>query len=339
MPSAFVGQHFHAPLATPDYEIGLWRSHDGPSMQWRDAHLGPGRFDWSTHDAAIAHYNALGLPCNYCLYGTPAWASSRPWKPDPYNHFGANAAPSSTEAAEEFTRALLTRYRGRIRWLEVWNEFNNTAGAVFWTGSMSELARLARSVYRAAKTTDPSVVVLAPSVTSDDQSLTRFLSADDGDGGAGARWLDGIALHPYRAYGWSEKGRTPDLELGRWVDEIRKRLADGRRAVSTPIYVTEIGYHWAPDDPSIIGRSPESFADWIEGVVLRAATLGLQQIDLYSHTSKLLGEPSRHALVAQAIDRVSRGLSGQTLHRVSRLPDRRYRVRTSAGEFFLAGRL
>lgn len=338
IPSTFVGQHFHAPLAEPSYKVGLWRSHDGPAMQWRDAHLGPGRFDWSSHDRAIDHYFKLGLPCNYCLYGTPAWISSRPTRPDPYNRPGASSSPSSPDAVEEFVRALLGRYRGRIRWIEIWNEFNNTAGAVFWQGSLDELAGVGRSVWRAAKDVAPEVVVLGPSVTSDDESLARYLRADDGHGGKAARWLDAVAVHPYRGYGWRDPQHGRDLELGQWITQLRRRMADGGLPATTPIYITEIGYHWATDHPSVAANTPGQFANWIEQVVLRAATLGVAQIDLYSHTATLIGDPSRHAVVAQAIDRLARQLAGQTLLRVTRTAGGHYRAVTTGGELLLGGR-
>ncbi len=340
IPADFLGQHFHAPLATPSYHVNLWRSHDGPSMQWRDAHMAADRFDWRSHDIGIEHYFKLGLPCNYCLYGTPAWASSKPWLPDPYHNLGGNSAPSSTASAEAFVRALLTRYRGRIRYLEIWNEFNNTAGAVFWRDSVDDLARLARTVYQTAKAVDPSVVVLAPSVTSDDESLTRYLRASDGSGGSARQWLDAVAVHPYRAFGWSDPRHGRDLELGSWVTELRRRMTAGGLDASVPIYVTEIGYHWAHQDRSITGTSPEAFANWIDQVVLRAATLGLRQIILYSHGSALIGNPAAasNQVVAEAIDRLGRRLSGTTLERVSLTASGAYRAKTSSGELLLSGR-
>lgn len=338
VPADFISQHFHAPLATPSYRVNLWRSHDGPSMQWRDAHLERDRFDWSSHDAAISHYARLGMACHYCLYGTPTWASTQSWRPDPYHHFGGSAPPSSVDDAARFVRELLTRYRGRIRYLEIWNEFNNTAGAVFWRGSLTDLARMARAVYRTAKEVDPAVIVLAPSVTSDDESLARYLRSDDGSGARGARWLDGVAVHPYRGYGWQDRRHGADLELGRWHAELTARMVESGLPATTPIYASEVGYHWARDDPSILGTTPPQFANWIEQMVLRAATLGWRQVGLYSHTSMLIGDPSTHAVVAQAIDRLSKQLAGQTVRRVTRTGDGRYRVRTGAGELLLGGR-
>lgn len=338
VPADFVAQHFHAPLATPGYRVPVWRSHDGPSMQWRDAHPERDRFDWSSHDAAIAHYARLGMACNYCLYGTPTWASTQAWRPDPYNHFGGSSPPANVEDAARFVRELLTRYRGRIRHLEIWNEFNNTAGAVFWRGTLPDLARLARAVYRTAKEVDPSVIVLAPSVTSDDQSLTRYLRSEDGAGGRASRWLDAVAVHPYRGYGWQDRRHGPDLELGRWHAELTARMAEGGLPATTPIYATEIGYHWAKDDPTITGTRPVEFANWIDQVVLRAATLGIRQIGLYSHTSMLIGDPSTNEVVAQAIDRLATQLAGTTLRKVSRTAEGQYRARTERGELLLGGR-
>lgn len=349
VPPDFFGLHYHpgsppsaVVVTAPAVQARCWRNHDGGTgTQWLDIHKGPGRFDWALTDQMFAEYTGVQrMSCNWVLYGTPAWAASSTAK-DPYGEPGGNSAPTSDEPAVEFVTALLRRYRGRIRQFEIWNEFNNTAGAIFWTGGVARLAAMARALHGAVRSVDPTVQVLSPSVTDNGRALADFLNAGDSRGGFGRQWVDGIACHPYRGYGWDDPRHDAGLELGAWIDGLRAQIRrGGLDPARTPVFITEIGYHWDPADPAITGSTPAQFARWAERSMLRAAMLGVQQWIGYRHDSAisddtarlLIGNAGASPVVADALSRGRAALCGRHLLRISRTADGRLRVLTDLGQ-------
>ena len=84
---------------------------------WPLAHPAPGRYDWRHLDPVIERAPELGLQLILDLvhYGTPPWLEH------------AFADPAYAGAIEEFTAALLTRYRGGLPGLTPLNEPLTTA--------------------------------------------------------------------------------------------------------------------------------------------------------------------------------------------------------------------
>lgn len=84
---------------------------------WPLAHPAPGRYDWRHLDRSIERAADLGLQVILDLvhYGTPTWLGD------------AFADPAYPDAIEDFTAALLTRYRGHLPGLTPLNEPLTTA--------------------------------------------------------------------------------------------------------------------------------------------------------------------------------------------------------------------
>lgn len=84
---------------------------------WPVSHTGPGRFDWHRLDPVVEAAAGLGLQLMIDLvhYGTPPWLAR------------SFADPEYPAAIEEFTRALLTRYRGSVAGITPLNEPLTTA--------------------------------------------------------------------------------------------------------------------------------------------------------------------------------------------------------------------
>jgi hypothetical protein len=141
--------------------------------------------------------------------------------------------PRSAEAIAGFVRYatfVIEHFAGRIKYYEIWNEWDNTTGG-FPPGTPAEYAALFNATFPALKRADPSAVVLLGSGIQKPQ----FYEALAKLGAVGM--ADGVSIHPYNydpAFG-------PEISADFLIqfEEIMKHLS-GRPQVD--IYVTEIGW-------------------------------------------------------------------------------------------------
>lgn len=208
IPRGFFGMHLND-LDTPWPAVGgaigtvrVWdagpnRDGSGRGAQWAEVNPAPGIYDWSGVDARVAAAEARGAAVIYTLGGrTPRWASARPDETDgspgggsPYGP-GQAAEPRSDALWRSWVRTVATRYRGRIKFWEIWNEPDLP---LFYTGNPDRLVELARSARAVLKQVDPGNQVLTPGFSNvgGPGLLDYFLAAG---GGATA---DIVASHFY----------------------------------------------------------------------------------------------------------------------------------------------
>ena len=120
---------------------------------WRDIEgAGKGVFDWSRTDRIVQQAEEVGIDLVVRVDHQPAWAGGG---------FPTNGPPDNPQDLADFMAALASRYRGRIRAYEVWNEPNL---AREWGGKLPDpvaYVDLLRRAYRAIKGADPSAMVIS----------------------------------------------------------------------------------------------------------------------------------------------------------------------------------
>lgn len=120
---------------------------------WRDVEgAGKGVYDWSRTDRIVEMANAEGIDLLVRIDHQPSWAGGG---------FPTNGPPDDLADLTDFLSAVATRYRGRIRAYEVWNEPNL---AREWGGRVpdpGEYVRLLGASYRAIKAADPGAMVIS----------------------------------------------------------------------------------------------------------------------------------------------------------------------------------
>ena len=130
--------------------VRLWDQ----GVHWGAIHTAPDTYDWSVLDALVA--KAAGKTIVYVIGACPRWLAKYPDNPHyaPWLGPGSNSMPYSLDEANKFAWNLATRYKGRIKAYEVWNEpqladflypYNDTecnalaAGVVWWHDSCPPL--------------------------------------------------------------------------------------------------------------------------------------------------------------------------------------------------------
>jgi polysaccharide biosynthesis protein PslG len=142
-----------------------------------------------------------------------------------------------------FATFVVKHFAGRVRYYEIWNEWNTGTGGYYPGGSAEDYARLFDATYAAIKRIAPNAVILAAAGYHDWYAQIARL-------GVAAR-ADGVAIHPYVAkeldYSTALGSNGAERSAQRVIEAeaIMRRLSGGK---VIPLYVTEIGW------PTSIGK-------------------------------------------------------------------------------------
>lgn len=135
-------------------------------------------------------YNDPNAQILYTMGQTPAWAATNPGSDGAYG-LGSNSAPKDLTTWRRYVKTLATRYKGRIRYWELWNEADYSRLYEGSVETMVEMARIAREELKAA---DPANVLISPSYTGGGLMwLNNFFGA------GGKNYVDAVAIHGYYA--------------------------------------------------------------------------------------------------------------------------------------------
>ena len=164
-----------------------------------------GQYDWSHADLVVDHAQRQGLTVIARLGFVPNWAR-------PKDSVTSYLDEAHYTYFANFVRAFVTHFKGRIRYIVIWNEPNTNFEWGYRPVDPAGYVKLLQAVYPAAKQADPDVQVLAgalapvlaPPGATDAMSDLEYLQKMY-DAGAKS-YFDILAVH---AYGW----RSPADEL------------------------------------------------------------------------------------------------------------------------------
>lgn len=212
----------------PSVPLGGWRmSH----VNWADLEPERGRWTFDLLDKYVSWSQEHHLEVLMALTYTPRWASSTPDAPtdvEANNPPGLSGAPRDIEDWKAFVRVVATRYKGRIRTWEIWNEPNRPQS---WTGTVDQMVDLSREAYAILKQVDPGCIVVSPAPTG--TYGLRFFDAYLAKGGG--KYADVIGYHFYVG-----KDAPPEA-MAELIGSVKK-TAYKYGLGSKPIWNTEAGW-------------------------------------------------------------------------------------------------
>ncbi len=207
-----------------------------------------GDYSWSHADTVIDHAEAQGLTVIARLGTVPGWARPDPdEEPTTWNYLDQE----HTLDFAAYVGAFVSRYRGRVNHIIIWNEPNLSFEWGYRPVDPEGYTEILAAAYCAAKAADPEVIVLAGALAptlepegsaaglNDLVYLERLYAA------GAAEFFDALAVH---AYGWAfppEEPPAPDLINFRRTEllrEIMQSHGDGDKKV----YITEAGWNDHP---------------------------------------------------------------------------------------------
>jgi hypothetical protein len=257
VPEIFFGLHIHhaADLTPwPRSPVFAWRLWDS-DVAW--SHLQPKPDQWNFTlldkyvELAQAHHTELLLTLGH----TPRWAAARPDEESASKVQGAASEPKDIAVWREYVRRVATRYKGKIRTYEIWNEPNLTG---YFSGTVAQMVKLAEDAYTILKEVDSSNLVVSPAAMGGGSNL-RWL--DDFLSQGGGKYCDIVGYHFYV---------TPNApeDMVSLIEQVKVILS--RHNIYKPLWNTESGWSMGKqfaDDDERMGYLVRSFVlAWVSGV-------------------------------------------------------------------------
>lgn len=263
VPPEFFGLHIHHAGATtpwPEAPFGAWRLWDA-YVAWPSLEPQKGRWHFEILDkyVALAEQHNVGILLPLGL--TPQWASARPGEKSTYQP-GNAAEPRDIEDWKNYVRTVASRYKGRIREYEIWNEPNSKS---FWTGDVNQMIDLTREASLIIRSIDADAKVVSPAATtlSGVPWLSEFLSK------GGGQFVDVIGFHLYVT------PHAPETMM-LLIHEVQRAMKEGGSG-DKPLWDTETG--WAGPKPF---PSSQLAASYLARAELLALSGGVERIYWYA---------------------------------------------------------
>jgi polysaccharide biosynthesis protein PslG len=307
---------------------------------WFNIEPSNGGYDWAPLDDIIDSAESAGVTnLMYTFYATPQWASSNPAQSCAaaanWGVYGCAAPPASIADWNNFVTAVVTRYKGRIKYYEPWNEPDVNSE---YSGNISEMMTMARSAYQIVKSIDPDAIVLTPSV-----SIGGVLSADPNCGSSqcwlaqylaagGGAYADAIGFHGKACDSTtsicvaSEIACPPDaieqcegVPLIQQIEDARAIMASNGLA-GKPLINTEGGYSTGLASNDLPNASADQQAAFVSRVFIVQASEGLPIAVWFSWLESPrfdfmgFGTAAAEAETNQAYQETHTWLLGSTMH-------------------------
>jgi hypothetical protein len=224
---------------------------------FEDRRTVPYKSAWLKYDRIVELASEYGIQILARLDAPPKWSRAD------RSEDGTFAPPDNLEDYGDFVEAVLRRYKGRIRAIQVWNEPNIYPEWGNRPPDPEGYVELLKVAYRRAKAVDPDVIVLsaplAPTLDRTDRAL-RDLDYLERMYAAGARdYFDVLGAIAYglgtgptnRRVIWHQTN-FPRVELLR---DMMVRHGDAAK----PIWIVEFGWDAVPAEmPAPFGRVTEA---------------------------------------------------------------------------------
>lgn len=236
---------------------------------WEDIEPAPGQYRWEKYDAIVDLYRKYGLQVIARLDRPPKWTREdnrfpqRP--PDNFDDFG------------EFVEQFVRHFKGRIRYIQIWNEPNIFPEWGDQPVDPEAYTRLLAIAYRRAKSVDPNIYILsAPlAINLEDfpgrRNLSDLIFLEEMYQAGAADYFDILSANAFGMDRPPDDPPDPQVLNFRRVElqrEIMVRYGD----VDKPIWFNEYGWNAAPANfppEKLIWRrvSEEQQARWtVEGI-------------------------------------------------------------------------
>jgi hypothetical protein len=240
----------------PAAPVGLYRLVDA-TPRWHHLHTGPGRwYDDTRQGAGMSRIHAALLFRDRHAAGTPALYTLGGGGDDRVAGRWGGGFPRWFDARTDtlaewrrYVREVGTRFQGRIRLWEIWNEPDCVC---FYTGSIPQLVQLTRVAAEELRRIDPANRIIGPAFTDEGLAMMDAFYA-----AGGGRWVDIVA--------WHQTNRFPPEGDTVRVLAVRALMAKHGLA-GRPLWTTEghaIG-HRGTSDAAILARTYLTL--WLYGV-------------------------------------------------------------------------
>lgn len=249
IPRSLFGIHsFTYPTGTPPlagpptFPVGIIRTHD-QQCHWPNIETSAGVYNWNALDSRVNWAQQIGVDVVQTIAFTPTFYASDTSVFDQYGRAGGSSNPTAggLTAFSAFCTAMATRYKGKIKYYEIWNEPNFRVSATVgtWFGTDAQMVNLCSLARTAILAVDPAAKIISGGPVGETSGgfggapagptyLANFLTA-----GGGAQ-VDIIGYHFYLAF-----NRDPSY-LPTYYSTVQGVMTAGGVGAK-PLWCTEIG--------------------------------------------------------------------------------------------------
>jgi hypothetical protein len=149
-----------------------------------------GQYNWSRLDNFVQAAQAHGTPGFFFTNDyVPQWAAADPstCRVGSMQTVICTSTVANIKDWDDFVIALVTRYKGKISFYELWNEPDNPTE---YSGTIDQLVTLTTHYYNIVRSLDPNALIGSPSA-NDDHYLDSYWAA------GGVKTVDVVTLHGY----------------------------------------------------------------------------------------------------------------------------------------------
>ncbi|MBI4317210.1 MAG: beta-galactosidase [Chloroflexi bacterium] len=201
-----------------------------------------GRFDWKHADLVMRSAYAEGLAVAARIDLVPEWA-----RPDETT--GRYLDRDHYADYANFLRTFAARYKGRVKYLIVWNEPNTSFEWGYRPVSLEEYAELLKMAYLQVKNADPEVVVvsagLAPTLEKSPLALDDLVFLQRMYDAGARDYFDVLGVHSYGGkFPPDDPPSSGSLNFARAV--LLRQVMESNGDGSKPMLITEAGWNDHP---------------------------------------------------------------------------------------------
>jgi hypothetical protein len=230
---------------------------------------------WDKYDNIVALAEANSLAVVARLDAPPKWAHAG------FANLGDFGPAEKDSDYADFVGAVAQRYKGRIRYYQIWNEPNIFPEWGNQRVNPEHYARLLCLAYNRVKAADPNAVViaaaLAPNVDQDGDNLSELVFLQRMYNAGAARCFDIAAAQGYGLNSGPGDSRMTPLETNVARHTLMRDVMVSNGDAAKPIWLSEVNWNAPPSDPVGIeqyGRfgvtSVEDQARYVPQVIDRA---------------------------------------------------------------------
>jgi hypothetical protein len=216
---------------------------------FEDRRHAPHRSAWEKYDHIVALAEQYGLELVPRLSNPPAWSRAAG------DARGTYAPPDDLADWGDYVYAVVSRYEGRVRYYQLWNEPNIYPEWGEQAVDPEGYTRLLCEGYTRAKEADPAAIIisgaLAPAValTWRDLSDVVFLQRMY-DAGASA-CFDVLAVNDYVLWSGPTDRRMRPLNINFARPVYMRDIMVANGDAAKPIWISEMSANAVPNDPAI----------------------------------------------------------------------------------------
>jgi hypothetical protein len=212
----------------------------------------PARSAWEKYDHIVELAEAHNLELIVRLSNPPAWSRAAG------NDVGSYAPPDDYQDYADFVSAVVSRYRGRVRYYQIWNEPNIYPEWGNYPISPEDYTRLLQAGAQAARAADPDAVIIAgalaatinlqPDAAPPANSLSDLLFLQRMYDAGAAPFFDVMAVQGYGLWSGPTDQRMHPRVLNISHHQFIRDLMVANGDAAKPIWISEMNWNAAPED-------------------------------------------------------------------------------------------